>query len=364
MKTNYSVLFLRRTGGMLKVLAALLAGFSTHDAHAQGSITNDFPTLKRAPDRAELVTAIEKCQRVVQRFKGGHVVIGRIVLDGPGDPRDVAAQMPILAGGYFAGETKDLSRPISFRMHQYAPLDVQLQGQSGDIVDLGELHLACLPPDLLGDLTGRIVLAGGSDPTKAKVVLTVCNGPANTPHNGTSPRSHWPEAIRAGIASSGSVTAKRFSPIAYWCSIEAPGYVSQSREITFTRSQTFDLGTVTLNRPITAQLSYIISQKPPFDLKKKQMASVQGGQQWKATPDIYGWDLEFKQTGNQLFFNYSYGPCSLTDLGAGTLEEFAKTTSSADSGRFPSSDEITTGHVYLLNQEHWKRWVLFRVDVK
>jgi hypothetical protein len=249
-------------------------------------------------------------------------------------------------------------------MHQYAPTDVQLKGKSGEVVDLGEIHLAHLQEADLCGLTGRIVLADGEDSTKAKVELSVRNGPVNTPHNGTSPRSHWPKATQARIVSSGSVAAKGFSPIAYLCSIDAPGYVSQSREVTFTKGQTLDLGTVTLQRPRMAQLSYVIADTPPFNLKNKQQVSVRGGERWKATSDIYGWDLEFTQNGDKLSFDYSYGPCSLTHLGSGTLEDFSKTGIGADSRQFSSRDEIESGHVYLLNQAHWKRWILFRVDLK
>jgi hypothetical protein len=56
-----------------------------------GVAWDDLPTLKSAPNRDQFVISIEKCNRLVQAYKGGHVVLGRIVLDGPGDPRDVAA---------------------------------------------------------------------------------------------------------------------------------------------------------------------------------------------------------------------------------------------------------------------------------
>jgi len=346
------------------VLVALLGAISAGDARAQATNVGDLPTLKHAPNRDALEAALERSKSVVQRYKGGHVVVGRVLLDGPGDPREVSAQMEILDGGYFVGPTKDLVRPIGFQMHQYAPLEVRLEGKSGEVVDLGVIHLTHLKASDLGNLTGHIALAGGKDATLAKVALSVSRGPVNTPSNGSSPRSRWPKPILPLISSDGKITATGFSPMSYWCSIDAPGYVSQSREVKFTKGQTFDLGTVTLDRPQTITLNYVTAETPPFDLQHQQQASVKGGERWKATPDIYGWDLEFKQTDGKLFFNYFYAPCSLTDLGSGTLADFAKTGRNADSRRFPSGDEIKSGHVYLLNQGHWKRWVLFSVDIK
>ncbi|MHC4735817.1 MAG: hypothetical protein ACYTDW_15375, partial [Planctomycetota bacterium] len=103
----------------------------------------DSSTIEQCPNREELEAKITKAREEVQSRKRGHVIVGRVVLDGDGDVRDVKAQMEILDEGYFAGPTRDLVRPVGFRMHQYAPYDLQLAGMKKDnnidVVDVGTI---------------------------------------------------------------------------------------------------------------------------------------------------------------------------------------------------------------------------------
>ena len=329
-----------------------------------GSVAQSLPTVEEAPCREALEAKVESAKKTVKDYRVGHVVVGRVILDGPGDPRDVKAQMEILPGGYFAGETKDLQRPIAFRMHQYAPLDVELKGHSGDIVDLGPLHMKPVPSDELCSLKGRIELAGKKNAADVTVELTVMNGRANTPHNGTSPRRYWPSPIQAEVGKNGTVSASGFSPMKYYCTVKAPGYVKQAFSVNFKRGQEHDLGTLRLERPVQITLSYIVADQPPFDLSKKKQTVVSGGDRWKATPGGSGWDLEFKQQGNHIVFAYFYAPCTFQDLGPGTLEEMVPFANRASAHLDPRGRIVENGFVYIIHQKYFKRWILLKIEIK
>jgi hypothetical protein len=321
-------------------------------------------TIEQCPNKQELEDQIANARKAVQRFRGGHVIVGRVVLDGKGDERDIKAQMEILPGGYFAGATKDLIRPVGFRMHQYAPFDLQLKGMKGDLVDVGTIRMKKLNEDELVDFKAQIVLEQGGDLSRASILLSDRHGPVNTPSNGTSPRRYWPSPIKIPVLKDGMASASGFSPIEYWCRVTSPGYLEKSFSIEFKAGQTFDLGTVTLERPKQIELNYIVSKKPPFDPNDLKTVRIPAGTRWKAVDDIYGWDLEFKQDKGSIVMKYSYGPCYLWDQGDGEIEEYVNTGEIATSSCSLHEWQASNGHVYLFHQAHWKRWVLFKIFIK
>lgn len=349
----------KHTAGIQYIILLVAMGFISGSG-AEPSL----PTLEESSCRDALEAKIERAKNTVKRFGFGHVVIGRVVLDGPGDPRDVKAQMEILPGGYFAGETKDLHRPIAFRMHQYAPLNVELDGLSGEIVDIGTIHMKQVPSPELAGLKGRIELEGEKKATKASVRIYVGRGPVNTPHNGSSPRKYWPKPIMAEIHEDGTVSASGFSPMKYNCSVTAPGYVDRSFSASFKPGQVHDFGTIQLDSPTQMTLTYVVADKPPFDISQKKQTVVFGGAQWKATPDIYGWDLEFKQRGDDILFAYSYSPCTYQALGPGNLEEMVSYANRASADENPRGRRVENGFVYIIHQKHWKRWILLQVEIQ
>ena len=272
--------------------------------------------------------------------------------------------MQILKDGYFAGATKDLFRPVGFRMHGYAPFDLRLEGRSGEVIDVGTIHMKALPKEELLTLRGKVTLAGQDNADGASVSLSVKNGPVNTPSNGTSPRPHWPAPITPEIAGSGAFVAEGFSPIEYYCTVQAPGFVEKSFSVTLESGKDLDLGEVRLERPVEITLTYLVADKPPFDPSQKHKTVLSGGDRWKVTPDIYGWDLEFKQENGDVLFNYSYSPCYLMDLGEGSFEGVLQRAAQENPQNQPRKQKVRSGHFYLMNQAHWKRWVLFEVDIK
>lgn len=328
----------------------------------------DSNTIERCPNREELEDRIVRARESVQSHKKGHVIVGRVVLDGDGDVRDVTAQMEILDEGYFAGPTRDLVRPVGFRMHQYAPYDLQLAGmkkdENIDVVDVGTIHMKPLSKEKLADLKAKIELEKGGDPAHASIQLTVRNGPVNTPSNGTEGRPYWPEPIRIEVQGNGLAEASGFSPIDYWCIVKAPDYLDKSFGIKFKEGQTLDLGTITLEKPRQIELAYVVSKEPPFDMNDLETVRIPAGTRWKAVDDIYGWDLEFKQNKGSILISYSYAPCYIWDLGSGEIEEFADRGETGPGQRLLRADPATNEHVYLVHQESWKRWILFKIFIE
>jgi non-specific serine/threonine protein kinase/serine/threonine-protein kinase len=326
---------------------------------------NDFAkvlnTMMQCTNKEELEAEITKARMDVDNNKEGHVIVGRVVLDGEGDVRDVDAQMEILPGGFFAGDTKDLIKPVGFRMHRYAPYDLQLKGLEGDLVDVGTIHMTPLKENQLVDLKGKVALEENGDPSKAILYLSVRNGPVNTTSGGTSPRSYWPESIKIQVIENGLIKASGFSPIEYWCRVTAPDYLTKDFPIEFNAGQTFDLGTITLEKPKQIRLSYIVSEEPPFDLNDLETVTIPAGTRWKAVNDIYGWDLEFKQEKGSIIFAYSYGPCFLQGLGKGEIADYVNVDKTKIGQNSPWHQQANNEHVYLLHQVFWKRWILFKI---
>jgi hypothetical protein len=321
--------------------------------------------LAQCANKEELEAAIDKAKTTVDRFEGGHVIVGRVILDGPGDVRYVAAQMEILTDGYFAGETKDLIGPVGFRMHQYAPYDLKLRGMEGSLVDVGTIHMTPLKEDQLVALKGKVALEENGDSSQAVLYLSVRDGPVNTPHNGTSPRRYWPKPIEIHALENGFIEASGFSPIKYWCRVTAPGYLEKVFPIEFNAGQTFDLGTITLEKPRQIWLSYIVATEPPFDLNNLQTASIPAGTRWKALDaNCYGWDLEFAQDKGSIIMKYSYAPCFLRDLGKGEIADYVNIDKTKIGQQQPQNQKAKNEHVYLLHQVAWKRWVLFKIVIK
>lgn len=333
-----------------------------HSAATIPQNPNNFETVQQAPDRAALDAQIAEARRWVGNSKTGHIAVGRVTLEGTDDPADVIAQMLILPGGYFAAPIQDFALPLTFRMHGYAPLDVDLSGKHGDLVDIGTVRMNKLAASEMRQIAGTVVLESSKDPRGVKVALTASAGPVNPLNGGSSPRPHWPAPVTLWPDENGRFSARGFSPATYYCTINAPGCVQFAKSISFDQPEGIDLGTIRLELARQCKLSYFVADQPPFDLAKKQQSSIPGGGNWKATPDIYGWDLAFLQQDGRIHFGSSYFPCALVDLGEGALQDFAKTTTVPDSNFQRMNVEAVGGHVYLLHQEYWKRWVLFKVE--
>ena len=233
-----------------------------------------------------------------------------------------------------------------------------------DLYDVGTIHMTPLNRGKLADLETQVVLEEGGDLSQASILLSVRNGPVNTPSNGTEPRRYWPEPIKIPVQDNGLARASGFSPINYWCRIKAPDYLEKSFTIDFKEGQTLDLGTITLEKARQIELAYIVSKEPLFDPNDLKTVRIPAGTKWKAVDDIYGWDLEFKQDRGSVLMKYSYAPCYLWDLGDGEIEQYVNMDERELGPKLKRDHRVSNENVYLLHQKHWKRWVLFKIFVE
>ncbi len=321
------------------------------------------PTLESAPDKTVLREHIDEALKKVERR--GHVIVGRVLVEGNDNPMDVNAQMEILAGGYFAGPVKDLQRPVGFRMHGYAPYDLRLAGRHGKVVDVGTIQLKRLTDEELAPVVGRVELEGGGDLRTVSVTFSIGHGPVNTPSNGTSPRPDWPDPVRVELDPAGRFYQTGFSPAEYYVSVKAPGYVSQGRQVEFSKGDVLNLGTIRLETPRRAEIEYVVTRELPFQLDDVKQMVVHGGDRWQIVPDPCRYDLEFKQKDGRLKFDTSYGPIELADLGPGELSDYLKIGPGA-ARLLPRQVPLVSGHVYLLRRSDWKGgedYALFTIRV-
>lgn len=335
-------------------LTVVLLVVFVQQALSQDDILTSYPILNER---------VERCKAEMQRGRGKAIIFGRVVLEGDEDPIYVKSQMEILPGGFFADVVKDLERPVGFRMHQYQPYDLELAGREGDLINVGVLQLRKLPQAEQVSLSGEVQLEGSVDASGVKAFLTVANGPVNTPSNGTEPRRKWPQPIEVEVNDQGQIEMNGLSPIRYYFWVEAPGYVKDSQYVTISDSDSYSLGTVNLEKVRKFQLHYLVSPTAEFESVLTQVADLETGTTWKATPDIYGFDLKFGGEQGKVIANASYAPCSLADLGPGSLQEFLD-IDHRKAQRSVRNNELKDGHVYLLNQQFWKRYILFRFELK
>lgn len=331
----------------------------------------DFIEDLRDAGRSDIADAwalkIKGAKDVVARFGVGYVIVGRVVVDGPEDPREVRAQMEILEEGYFAGPVKNLTLPVGFRLSGYAPFDLELRdkkGKSGFVINVGTIHITPLPAGDSAGLCGKVIPDEGIDPATTEVTLSITCGPINTPHGGIEGRSYWPEPIKLRILPSGEFSIDGLTPTEYYVLFSDPKHVDKAFRVNLKPGETLDLGTMRLETPKQIKLAYYVSNEPIFDRVKEKQVTIDAGNRWEASGDmLWGWDLEFKQEDDKISFNCSYWPCYMADLGTGNIKEFLDPDIGDSQFVIPNVLEPKHGHIYLLNQQCFNHWVLFKLEI-
>ncbi|MGH7139003.1 MAG: hypothetical protein ACREHD_24925, partial [Pirellulales bacterium] len=195
---------------------------------------------------AQLLLEVARARNSVRHLSRGHVVLGRLIIeDAKLEPELVLAQMPVLRGGYFAGDVADFDRPICFRAHGYEPVDVPLAGRKGDVVALADVRLKTLPSYKRASLHGTVELDGESPPTVAKVVLHLQVGPVNAPH-GYSARPRWPDPVAVSVNEKGKFLAEGLTPGNYYVQVAADKHTEFTKGISIKPSEHLDFGSCRL----------------------------------------------------------------------------------------------------------------------
>ena len=316
-----------------------------------------------------LLAKIELAKREVSARKVGHLIVGRVT--GSDDVELVNSQMMILPGGFFADVTGDLTRPIGFRQLGYRPFDLVIPPDAAPdengIVDVGTIVMEKADPSEIRRATGSVRLEGGGSCENVQVTFSLSHGPVNTPSNGTDPRPRWPAPKLATVDSNGVITTDGLTEGEYWVSYSLAGFVSVSQGyLKVDPQQDLVLQPVELEKPRGISVEFVLAKDSTagFDASLIRNEDFPAGTRWKAGTEAsqYGWDLEFRQVRRNVNFAYFYAPCTIADLGEGSLADFLKPPADAVQ-KDPGSVSVTSGHVYLLKQRHWKHDVLFRVEI-
>jgi hypothetical protein len=323
---------------------------------------------------AEFQRRLDQARREIETSNRGHIVFGRIVLDGgkgakSADARAVVSQMIILEEGYFVDAVGAADKPIGFRLHGFEPVDVVAQGP-GPVEDLGIVHLAPLPAQRTASVKGRLKIephAGAPQPQQARLSWQIMDGPINTPHGGTEGGNQFTQShVDCKVAPDGTFSAFGLSPAKYYLSVTAPTCADQLHYFDFTEGESKQLDPVTLEFARGMSAEYVVS--PEGDFRKSarpETKKLRAGDRWSVSSDTanYGFDLTIGQKDRKLLLNWSYGPCYITDLGAATLAERLGAGPADSAGSQAQGVSVEDGHVYLVHQPTWKHWFLFRATL-
>ncbi|WP_259635923.1 LamG domain-containing protein [Stieleria sedimenti] len=348
------------------MLAALLPAVAIGQAPTLDALKR-FPSAEKAL-QVRMKRAVAERDRYREANRDAHLIVGRVQLQGNDDPESVRSQMIIVEEGFFVDVIRDPKMPIGFRHSDYQPLDFTLPddavpGENG-VIDVGFVKMSRASLADKGRITGKLMLEATDDASAARVNVTLRTPRANTPSNGTEGVGRKHRSMTLKVGRDGTVQSEPVSEGDYYVGLSADGHVSTSRRVTVKAGEDTDFGRVGLELPRKINITYRVLKTGDrsFAESPEMVKSFPAGHRWKATPDIYGWDLEFEQSGGKVSFSYSYAPCHIKDLGPGTLDDHLDALPEAATDS-PRGMEVTSGHVYLLNQQHWKHAVLFRAEI-
>lgn len=321
-------------------------------------------------EAGELRDRLTQAQKSARRVRGC-VVAGRLRLDGPGDPEAVVAQMAIFPGGFFADAYDPAGAPLGFRAPGYEALDVKPQCKDG--LAWVELEMTPAPPERRGRATARLSLPG-SDARTATVSVYPALADTNIEGAGVDAR----EACRVGqrcpsiaaptasIDPAGVLVSSGLSPVAHGLSVSAPGFVAIYSTFPVRPGETTDLGVVALERAKRLRVRWLAADNPPFAGPPK-VSIAQAGQPWSSIPRgaRRSWsEIVFEQKDGRVFLRPATGPADVADLGPGRLEDFARKAGEKSlDPKAPYRLPLVDGHVYLLRERYFGRWLLLTATV-
>ncbi|MCC9603398.1 LamG domain-containing protein [Stieleria sp. JC731] len=326
-----------------------------------------YPSAQKAFQK-RMERAIAERDRYRDANRDAHLIVGRVQLHGNDDPETVISQMIIVEEGFFVEVIRDLNIPIGFRHFDYKPLDFTIPNDApqveNGIVDVGIVRMSKASAADKGRISGNLSMEATDDARAARISITLRTPRPNTPSNGSEGVGRKYRTMTMKVGRDGTLQSEPVSEGDYYISLMAKGYVSASRRVTVKAGEDADFGPVRLELPQKIKITYRVldTGEGTFADSEEIVKTFPAGHRWKATPDIYGWDLEFTQSEGKVKFAYSYAPCRIKDLGPGTLDDHLDALPEAAKDS-PRDMKVTSGNVYLLNQQHWKHAVLFHVEI-
>jgi hypothetical protein len=286
------------------------------------------------------------------------IVVGRIVAPAGQSPRSVTAQFVPDEQGYFVTPLHDWHQPFEVSGTGIQVTRVQLDPPPGRVVWVGDVVLTAAPESERAPVRGIVRTEGSA---QATVALEGSIDFINTAYHGT--QGTCPERnIEVPVGSDGTWSTS-LPPGRYLIVLDAPDHVSQYREFRVTApGVAVRVEDVMLERPKHIDITWIGSKTGKFAGVTAAHRALAADEEFKMFPEADGNELEVAQKNGKLTFHTRYGPSTLVDLGAGTLDQFRNVNIHTGEGtqnfdRVP----LVAGHVYLL-KPYFEAWALFRVD--
>lgn len=307
---------------------------------------------------------LKQSLKEVDQYKRGHVVFGRVEVEGDKDPRGVVSQMIILEGGYFVDAIGVAGKPIGFRLNGYESVEVTPAGP-GPIEELAPVVLKPLPPDRLCTAKGRLKLEsqpGVPKPDGLTVTWDMPAHPINTPHNGTEGLTGFYRPVVSKVADDGTFEASGMSPGRFTIHVNARDYVQYFQTVELTAGEAQKLDVIPLELARKMNVEYAVSKEGDFNDVEFKKTSLSANDRWRSNDDVpaYGFDLLIGQKDHKLVLDYRYAPCHIQDLGVADLSDELKVDMNELKAKQPQSVPVEEGHIYIVLQSSWKHWILFR----
>jgi hypothetical protein len=169
--------------------------------------------------------------------------------------------------------------------------------------------------------------------------------------------------VNGNVSGSGELSASGLTAANYSLQVTAQGYASHRRNVSLKPGEMLELGTIALERARRITVTYRVASSPSFTQSRTVRQTVLGGGWFRANLQDNPIDLQFAQNRGEIRFQAAYGPCAITDLGPGKLDDFLDPDLTG--ARFTDVDKVVPrpDHIYLLRQEALKHSVLFQLEL-
>lgn len=345
---------------------AIRSTFAEEDSPALKSLREKLRETK--PKLAEQFDKrLTQSRDEIKRFQsGGHLVFGRVEVEGDVDPRHVVAQMIIFEDGYFVDAIKAAEKPIGFRLTGYDTTLVIPKGAVPD-EDLGTIQLKKLAKNQLSSASGQLKIEAHPKAPKIEEVTLrwdIRPDPINTPGNGFEGYSEFYQAITAKPTANGAFSVSDISPGKYNFIAQAPNCIQVHRNLALEEGKTRQMRVINLEMARKMNVEFAVSESGDFNNAEFKTTSLKADDRWRAsdkTPD-WGFDLLIGQQDEKLLLSYRYAPCYILDLGAKELDDDLFVDEAKLKSQQPQSVPVIEGHVYVIYQHSWNQWILMRTS--
>lgn len=318
-------------------------------------------------DEATFLTERWEIAKKNRKLPGPAVIFGRLLVGDPDNPRLCDAQMEIHKSGWFLGDVGNVKTPVEFRMWGYHPAQVVHGGDSDSIVAVGDVVLKRFLFDELATVRAEILFEGKVDPSQTTVEIIMKHPTPNTPSGGTDGFIPRPDKELVALGPDFRIQRSGLTPIPHFFSIKAPGHLPFRREFQLDPGGTTDVGVLRIAASPEFEISFAIADALDFTNADRRKQTVFAGDFFKTNSTGKDWveagTLRILEKKRTYSFHCSVSGLVVSDLGAGSLDDFLKPAKPEIQKPESIPRAIEDGHVYLISHTHkpWKHWTLMHV---